>query len=439
MHLAAFVEGVNHTTVWSDPSAGDQIALSTFAHIAEKAEEGLFDLLFLGQGLRLREHRGRLFELDVAGRPDSLTLYGALSALTSSIGLGATVNTTYTGPEQVAADFATLDHLSGGRSAWNIVTTNDAFTGENLRQGAYLSYENRYERARDVVLGAEARWSAAVHGGAYAYEGPFSAVRGTTDPDPLPQGRPVFIQAGGSPDGQAFAAQFADVVFSMHTRREAATAFDKSLRGHLRAAGRDRSTIRVLPIARIVLGDTPRDAQERAHELGLAQISPARALVFAEQVWGRSLQHVDPDGPLPDVDPVVPEAHLMQGRVQSKADPFATVAAWRARAESEGHTLRTLMIALYGRPAFVGTASGVADELLGYTDAGIVDGFAIGSYLMPGGWDEIVERLVPELQERDAYPRSYEGTTLREHLGLDPLGFHPSPQPTRPTGPSAQR
>ncbi|MFT4307404.1 MAG: LLM class flavin-dependent oxidoreductase [Microbacterium sp.] len=424
VHLAAFVEGVNHTTVWSDPAAGSQIAPESFEHIARTAERGLFDLLFLGQGLRLREHRGRIFELDVAGRPDTLTLYAALASITERVGLAATLNTTYTEPEDLAAGLGAIDHLSAGRSAWNIVTSSDAFVGANFRRGGYLAYADRYRRAEDVIRAAESMWRAAGTGGSYSYEGAFASVAGECAPDPLPQGRPVYVQAGDSADGRAFGARYSDVIFSLNTDYVAAERFHIDMQRHLAAAGRQRQDIRILPIARIVFGDTPAEARDNARENGFAQISGARAIAFAEQVWGRPLDGVDPDGPLPPFDPVRPAEHLMQGRVQSKADPAQTVRRWRELAERDRHTLRSLMVAVYGQPAFCGTPSQVADQLVRYTDAGITDGFALGSYLTPGGFDEIVDRLVPELQERGAYPDRYSGRTAREHLGLTPLPFH---------------
>lgn len=401
VHLAAFVEGVNHTTIWSSPEAGDQVAVETFEHIARTTERGLFDLLFLGQGLRLREHRGELFELDVAGRPDSLALYAALAARTERIGLAATLNTTYTEPGELATGLATIDHLSRGRAAWNIVTSHDAYFGANFRRGAYLAHADRYARAEEVIREMEAQWC--------------------DSPEPLPQGRPVYIQAGDSADGRRFGAQYADVVFSLNTAFDAAERFSTDMAGHLASVGRTRDDLRILPIARVVFGDTPDEVEERVRENGFAQISGPRALAFAEQVWGRSLDGVDPEGPLPPFDPERPAEHVMKGRVQSKADPFETVARWRATAERDRHTLRSLMVAMYGQPAFRGTPSHVADQITRYTDAGVTDGFALGAYSMPRGFDEIVDRLVPELQERGVYPDRYEGVTARDHLGLAPL------------------
>ncbi len=136
IHLAAHFPGVNNTTVWSDPESGSQIEFDSFVHLARTAERGLFDFFFLAEGLRLREHRGRIHDLDVVGRPDTFTVLAALAAVTDRLGLTGTINTTFNEPFEVARQFATLDHLSDGRAGWNMVTSSDAFTGENFRSAA---------------------------------------------------------------------------------------------------------------------------------------------------------------------------------------------------------------------------------------------------------------------------------------------------------------
>jgi len=156
--LAGYFPGVNNTTVWSDPRAGSQIEFSSFVHLAQTAERGKLDFFFLAEGLRLREHRGHIFDLDVVGRPDSLTVLAALAAVTNHIGLAATLNTTFNEPYELARQFATLDHLSGGRAAWNAVTSPDAFTGENFRRGGFLERSLRYDRADEFIVAARALW-----------------------------------------------------------------------------------------------------------------------------------------------------------------------------------------------------------------------------------------------------------------------------------------
>lgn len=144
VHLAAHFPGVNNTTVWADPAAGSQIEFASFTHLARTAERGLFDFFFLAEGLRLREHRGRIYDLDVVGRPDTFTVLAALAGVTDRIGLTGTINTTFNEPFEVARQFATLDHLSDGRAGWNIVTSSDAFTGANFRRDGFLDHADRY-------------------------------------------------------------------------------------------------------------------------------------------------------------------------------------------------------------------------------------------------------------------------------------------------------
>ena len=156
IHLAAHFPGVNNTTVWSDPDSGSQTDFSSFVHLAQTAERGKFDFFFLAEGLRLREHRGRIFDLDVVGRPDSLTVLAALAAVTDRIGLAATLNTTFNEPYELARQFATLDHLSNGRAAWNAVTSPDAFTGENFRRAGFLASRRPLRARRGVHRGRPA-------------------------------------------------------------------------------------------------------------------------------------------------------------------------------------------------------------------------------------------------------------------------------------------
>src|ERR1051325_9698095 len=154
IHLAAHFPGVNNTTVWSEPQSGSQIEFDSFVHMARTAERGLFDFFFLAEGLRLREHRGRIHDLDVVGRPDTFTILAALAAVTDHLGLTGTINPTFNEPFEVARQFASLDHLSGGRAGWNVVTSWDAFTGENFRRGGFPAESDRYSRAERFLAAA---------------------------------------------------------------------------------------------------------------------------------------------------------------------------------------------------------------------------------------------------------------------------------------------
>ena len=160
IHLAAHFPGVNNTTVWSDPAGGSHIDFSSFEQLARTAERAKFDFFFLAEGLRMREHAGRLHELDVAGRPDSLAILASLAAVTERIGLMATITTTYHEPYELARQLGTLDHLSDGRAGWNLVTSSDPFTGANFRRGGYLPYDKRYERGEQFVESVQLLWDA---------------------------------------------------------------------------------------------------------------------------------------------------------------------------------------------------------------------------------------------------------------------------------------
>ncbi|MCW5251176.1 MULTISPECIES: LLM class flavin-dependent oxidoreductase [unclassified Streptomyces] len=421
MHLAAHFPGVNNTTVWTDPRSGSQIDFSSFEHLARTAERGLFDFFFLAEGLRLREHKGRIHDLDVVGRPESLTVLNALAAVTERLGLAATVNATFNEPFELARRFATLDHLSGGRAAWNVVTSSDAFTGENFRRGGFLDRADRYTRAAEAVAAARAVWDSWTPGGEpgpFAHRGDHFDIAGEFGLPRSPQGRPVLIQAGDSDEGREFAASAADVIFTRHGTLEAGRAFYADVKRRLAAYGRRPEELKIMPGVTVVLGDTPAEARERAAEIRRRQISPATALLALEQVWGADLSGYDPDGPLPGFDPV-PGAQLTQGRA-GRGDALATAEKWRALAQEKGLSIRQTVIEASARQSFIGTPEEVAAELTDFVAREAADGFILVPQVTPGGLDDFVDRVVPLLQERGVFRTAYEGGTLRSHLGLAP-------------------
>ncbi|NEC06839.1 NtaA/DmoA family FMN-dependent monooxygenase [Streptomyces sp. SID7909] len=419
MHLAAHFPGVNNTTVWSDPRSRSQIEFSSFEHLARTAERGLFDFFFLAEGLRLREHKGLIHDLDVVGRPESLTVLSALAAVTERLGLAATVNTTFNEPYELARRLATLDHLSAGRAAWNAVTSSDAFTGENFRRGGYLDRADRYTRAAEFVATARELWDSWTPDGAprpVSHRGRHFTVEGEFTVPRSPQGHPVVIQAGDSPEGRDFAASAADIVFTRHGTLEAGRAFYADVKGRLAAHGREPDELKVMPGVTFVLGDTDAEAQEHAAAIRLQQVSPQSAIAALEQVWGRDLSGYDPDGPLPATDPD-PGAELARGRVR-QGDPLAVAARWRALSREKGLSIRQTVIEATGRQSFIGSPATVAAQLTEYVAAGAADGFILVPHLTPGGLDDFVDRVVPLLQERGVFRRAYTGSTLRSHLGL---------------------
>ncbi|MGF7237377.1 MAG: NtaA/DmoA family FMN-dependent monooxygenase, partial [Frankia sp.] len=427
IHLAAHFPGVNNTTVWSDPRSGSHIEFSSFVRLAQTAERAKFDFFFLAEGLRLREQAGQIYDLDVVGRPDTFTVLAALAAVTERLGLAGTINSTFNEPYEVARQFASLDHLSAGRAAWNVVTSWDAFTGENFRRGGYLAEEDRYDRAStflrtawelfdswqpdDIVADQSAgQFLRHPEPGRFAHHDRFFDIAGQFNVPRSPQGRPMIFQAGDSDAGREFAAATADAIFTRHGTLEAGQAFYADVKGRLARYGRTPDQLVVLPAATFVLGDTDDDAEEHAAVIRRQQVSGATAIRFLEQVWNRDLSAYDPDGPLPEIDPVVGQNTVAKGRasVRMYRDPLATAAQWRELAESRKLSIRELMIEVTGRQAFVGTPATVAERINTLVQEDASDGFILVPHITPGGLDEFADTVVPLLQERGVFRTDYE-------------------------------
>jgi FMN-dependent oxidoreductase (nitrilotriacetate monooxygenase family) len=450
LHFGVFFQGVNHWTIWSAPTSGSQMDPASFRRVARTAERGLFDAFFLGEGLRLREVDGRIHDLDVAGRPDAITQLAALAAVTDRIGLVSTSNTTFNEPADLARRLSGLDLLSQGRAGWNVVTTDNAWTGANFRRGGYLDHADRYRRAAEFLGVARAIWDGwaddaiAASADAPAWSRPDAVTRVHAhgpqfdiELDPTlprsPQGHPVIFQAGDSTEGRDFAAGHADVIFSAHgTDFDDALAFATDIRKRLVAAGRPEDDLRILPGTEIIIGDTEADAREKARWVRLEQVTPATALAIAGLLWNVDLSDRDADGPLPPEDPVIVENTGAFG-ARRVNDPRAVVARWREQSATHGWSLRETVIELGLQRGHVGTPGGLAAKFARFARHGAVDGFNISPYLIPDGLDDIVDRLIPELQERGVYPTAYHGTTLRDHLGLR------APSARRLSTPSAGR
>ncbi len=290
--------------MWSDPESKSQIDFDSFVHLAETAERGLFDFFFLAEGLRLREHRGGLIhDLDVVGRPDTLTVLGALAGVTTHLGLAGTINTTFNEPYELARQFASLDHLSDGRAAWNMVTSSDAFTGENFRRGGIPRQGRPVRPRRRTDRGARKFWDswdqdalqidrargvfAADHSiRDVTHSGSQFDIRGRFTIPRSPQGHPVLLQAGDSDQGREFGASQADAIFTIHGSLEDGQKFYTDVKGRLAKYGRSHDDLKVLPAATFVLGDSAADAAERADHIRHQQVGPQTAIAFLEQVWG---------------------------------------------------------------------------------------------------------------------------------------------------------
>jgi alkanesulfonate monooxygenase SsuD/methylene tetrahydromethanopterin reductase-like flavin-dependent oxidoreductase (luciferase family) len=421
VHLGVFFTGVGPQLIWANPSSASHHEIETFVGVARLLERGLFDAFFLGEGLRVRENRGKVFDLDVSGRPDAITQLSALAAVTERIGLVATQNATYNYPADLARRLASLDFISGGRAGWNIVTTDNAWTGENFRHGGWLPHERRYERATQFVEAAKELWGGGPGGPPVEAHTDLVSFRAAPTVPPSPQGRPVLFQAGDSPGGRDLAARHADVVFSRHREYEEAVEYARDLRARLAGYGRGPDEVRILPGASVVVGDTPAEAEEKARWVRSEQVNGPRALAYLEQYWGTDLSAYDPDGPLPDIEPSDGELDPSRGTIaiERRTGKQTLIQGWRDLAAERGLSIRQLVLAVSeGHATFTGTPGQIADTWAHYVRTRAVDGFNITPHLLPSSLTDIVDKVVPELQERGVYRTRYEGTTLREHLAL---------------------
>ncbi|MEN0077049.1 MAG: LLM class flavin-dependent oxidoreductase [Paracraurococcus sp.] len=420
MHLGVFVLGTgNHVAGWRMPGAADSFqSLPVIQQIARTAERGLFDLLFLGDGLSADPNAHPSF----TARFEPITMLAALAATTTHIGLGATASTTYADPYTVARWFASLDHLSGGRAAWNAVTTSGGKAAGNFGR-QHPPHAQRYEVAEefiDVVRGLWDCWEddailadratgqyidpAKVH--KLHHKGRFFEVEGPLNIGRCPQGQPVILQAGASEPGQEMAARSADVVFSVVQDLEESRAAYAALKARLPRHGRRPEEVAVLPGVMPVLGRTQDEALETLNHLQ-SFVTSTNSLAMLSNRLGQDMSAYPMDGPVPDL-PLPDTSH-----------GFARTML--AKARREGMTLRdlyNLTAAARGHWVVCGTPSSIADTLEEWFLGGAADGFNILPPFFPGSFDDFVDLVVPELQRRGLYRRAYSGRTLRDHLGL---------------------
>lgn len=426
--------GVNEQTLWEHPDAGSQIDFSSFTHVAQAAERGRFDYFFLAEGLAMRSRGDRVFEHDIAGRPATLAVLAALAAVTEHIGLVGTLSTTFNEPYELARQVASLDHLSGGRAGWNVVTSFDDYTGGNFRRGGYLKRAQRYERAEEFVTAVQQLWDswggdavvadkesgvflADPDAGAFDIRSNQFDIAGRFNVPRSPQGRPVIVQAGVSPQGRQFAAANADAIFSPFIKLEEAQPYYRDVRERAVAAGRQPDDVKILPGVQYAIGDSESEARDLAQHILEQQLSDTAIYVRLEQVWNRDLSQYDLDGPVPDIGPE-PEGEYIQGRTLISPDRAGTIRGWQELAREKSLTMRGLMHEIAQGPHFIGTPDQIATQMNDLVQQDGCDGFVLTPEVVPTGIDEFVDRVVPILQERGVLRTEYEGTTLRDNLGL---------------------
>jgi alkanesulfonate monooxygenase SsuD/methylene tetrahydromethanopterin reductase-like flavin-dependent oxidoreductase (luciferase family) len=258
--------------------------------------------------------------------------------------------------------------------------------------------------------------------GGFDHAGRYFDIRGQFTVPRTPQVEPVLLQAGDSEDGRDFGAEYADAIFTLPRTLVDAQIYYQELKGRLARHGRSPNDLLILPGVTFVLGDTTADAQEKAREIRRQQVSGATAIQYLEHVWNRDLSEYDPDGALPEIDPDPGPLTVVQGQTRIVRDPLATARDWRASAAARKLSIREFVIEQSAHQTFIGTAAEVADQIDERVQSDAADGFILVSHLSPTGLDEFADTVVPLLQERGSFRTEYEGTTLRDHLGLPAAG-----------------
>ncbi|MEH1825842.1 MAG: LLM class flavin-dependent oxidoreductase [Nostoc sp.] len=426
LKLGAFMRPVSiHTGAWRYPGAlpDANFNFPALKQFIQKLEQGKFDAFFMADHLAVlnmpinalkRSHTITSFE--------PFTLLSALASVTEHIGLVATASTTYDQPFHIARRFASLDHISGGRAGWNIVTTSNPDAALNFGLKEEVEHDERYVRARefyDVVTGlwdsfADDAFIRDVESGIYFdpakihvldHQGKHLSVRGPLNIARPVQGWPVIVQAGASEAGRQLAAETAEVVFAPASNLEAGKALFADIKKRAWAIGRDPESIKILPGALVIVGETVEEAiAKRAHLDSLVHYDSGIASLNG--ALGYDVSNFDPDGPLPEI----PQTNAGQ----SSRERVVAVA------QREKLTIRQLAqrVGSYGGLAFVGTPQTIADDMEQWLTEEGSDGFNIMFPYLPEGLNDFIDKVIPELQQRGIFRKEYEGNTLRENLGL---------------------
>jgi len=430
LHLNLFVQSRgHHEAAWNHPDAAPDALTDVryYQKIAQRAEQGLFDSIFFADQLALSDDAAR------SGRVwlEPVTLIAALSMVTTRIGMVATASSSYTEPFNLARQFASIDHISGGRAAWNIVTSWLKPVAHNFGRGEAADLADRYAMAEDyvqvvkdlwdswaddAVIDDRARgiWARPERITAIDHAGPHYSCTGPLNLPRSPQGRPVLVQAGASDAGRAFAARHAEVVFTAHLVKPRAQEFYADLKQRIASARRDPAHVLVLPGLNPTIASTEAEAKRLQQELNEATDPEIGRRTLSSRFGGADFSQLPLDRALTPDD--FPDA--------------ATVDASRSRAEmvhdiirrEPGMTLRQLLARLAGARGhitFAGTPEQVADLIEDWFINGAADGFNVMPPLFPGMLDAFIEGVVPILQQRGLFRTEYTGTTLREHYGLE--------------------
>jgi FMN-dependent oxidoreductase (nitrilotriacetate monooxygenase family) len=447
MHLALYVSesGIHHGG-WRHPAAAvvDPFDWTYYRDLAARAEAACLDMLFIADKLAIDDLYGGTFDATVAyranARPEPITLLAALGAATTRIGLGATLSTTYSEPLQAARMFASMDHMTGGRIAWNAVTSVSDGEARNFSRTEHLDHATRYQRAAEYLEVVRKLWDSweedAIRpdkaSGLYAdpakvhyvdHSGPWFQVRGPLNVARPPQGHPVLIQAGASGAFQDLAAQRAEVIFAVQPTIESAKTSYREFKAKVAAAGRDPAGVKVLPGVMAVVGRTDEEAHALEAELR-DLIMPVAGLSFMSGSMNYDLSVHPVDGPVPDIREQIRGSkgrfHYVIGKAIEEGWSLTELGRWYASSLSFN--------------MMVGSPATIADEMERWVKEEACDGFVLMPPYMTRGIDDFLEQVVPELQRRGSFRRGYTGATLREHLGLGkPANQYMAEPPSTPS------
>ncbi|HEY3882647.1 MAG TPA: LLM class flavin-dependent oxidoreductase [Trebonia sp.] len=434
MALVAFMQAGSTSVYagsWRHPAADMRfLQADYYADLGRLLESGCFDLMFFDDRLAMPgvygdsvaeavRHGARPVKLDLSA------VLGVLAGVTSRIGLGATYSTTYYPPYHVARTFATLDHLSKGRVAWNVVTSVNNSEAQNFGAERHLGPKERYDRADDFMEAVTGLWDSwdddalilDRDGGVFAdpakvhelnYRGAYFHVRGPLTVPRSPQGRPLVMQAGSSGRGRDFAARWAELIFTGDPSLEVARSHYADQKRRIAELGRDPASVKICPMAYIVTGESAAQAEEREQMFLHGLVDPMASLTLLSELMNYDFSAHSLDDEV--TDELVNSTTGIRGLVENLKTHIGGRVLIRDLAAHRATLLQG--------PRFVGTPKRVADQMEEWFTSGACDGFVLAATHFPGAFEDVVRMVIPELRRRGLFRTEYTGTTLRDHLGL---------------------
>lgn len=435
MSLVGFMQAGSTTVYagsWRHPAADHGFLDAGFyQQLGRTLEQGCFDLMFFDDRLAMPGiYGGSVADaVRLGARPVKLDLsvvLGVVAAATRYIGLGATYSTTYYQPFHVARTFATLDHLTGGRAAWNVVTSVNDAEAQNYGLDIHLDHDARYDRADEFLEATIGLWDSweddalvldretpvfadpgKVH--ELRHDGSYFKVRGPLTVPRCPQGRPVLLQAGSSGRGREFAARWAELIFTGDPGLEVAKRHYREQKEAIAAQGRDPEKVKMLPMAYTVVGESGAHAEERERMLLEDLVDPTASLTLLSELMNHDFSGMKLEDPI--TDELIASVSGIRGLVQNLRQHIGGDRV--TLADLAGHRATLLQ-----GPRFVGTPTQVADQMEEWFHGDACDGFVVAATHVPGAYEDVTRLVVPELQRRGLFRRNYHGATLRDHLGV---------------------